>query len=57
MPRVAKVRNGQAVFQKSLCIKVEYIAVYGFALDQWITLREVLGELDSKLRFASFAGL
>ena len=56
MPRVAKVRNGQAVF-KSLCTKVDYIAVYGFALDQWITLREVLGELDSKLRFASFAGL
>lgn len=44
-------------FSKSLCTKVEYIAVYGFALDQWITLREVLGGPDSKLRFASFAGL
>lgn len=37
MPRVAKVRNGQAVFQVTLH-QVEYIAVYGFALDQWITL-------------------
>ncbi len=42
---------------KSLCTKVENIAVYGFALDQWIALREVLVELDSKLRFASLAGL
>jgi len=44
-------------FFKSLRTKVEYIAVYGFALDQWITLREMLVELDSKLRFVSFAGL
>ena len=44
-------------FFKSLCTKVEYIAVYGFALDQWIALREVLFEMHSKLRFVSFAGL
>lgn len=31
--------------------KVAFLLVDGLALDQWIALREVLGELDSKLRF------
>jgi hypothetical protein len=31
--------------------KVASLLVDGLALDQWIALREVLGELDSKLRF------
>jgi len=31
--------------------KIAYLLVDGLALDQWIALREVLGELDSKLRF------
>ena len=31
--------------------KIAFLLVDGLALDQWIALREVLGELDSKLRF------
>jgi len=31
--------------------KIAYLLVDGLALDQWIVLREVLGEQDSKLRF------
>lgn len=31
--------------------KVAFLLVDGLALDQWIALREVLGELDSNLRF------
>ena len=31
--------------------KLAFLMVDGLALDQWIVLREVLGELDSKLRF------
>ena len=32
-------------------MKVAFLLVDGLALDQWITLRKMLGELDSKLRF------
>jgi hypothetical protein len=35
--------------------KIAYLVVDGLALDQWIALREVLGELDSKLRFRESA--
>jgi len=35
--------------------KIAYLIVDGLALDQWIALREVLGELDSKLRFRETA--
>jgi hypothetical protein len=31
--------------------KIAFLLVDGLALDQWIALREVLGELDSRLRF------
>lgn len=31
--------------------KIAFLLVDGLALDQWIALRDVLGELDSKLRF------
>lgn len=31
--------------------KLAFLMVDGLSLDQWIALREVLGELDSKLRF------
>jgi len=33
------------------CSKIAFLLVDGLALDQWIALREVLGELDSNLRF------
>ena len=46
---------GKPLF-KSLCTKVVYCGVR-LRLDQWTALREVLGELDSKLQFASFADL
>lgn len=32
-------------------LRLAFLLVDGLALDQWIALREVLGELDSKLRF------
>ena len=32
-------------------MKIAFLLVDGLALDQWIALREVLGELDSTLRF------
>ncbi|HOV87753.1 MAG TPA: BREX-3 system phosphatase PglZ [Syntrophobacteraceae bacterium] len=35
--------------------KIAFLLVDGLALDQWIALREVLGELDSKLRFRESA--
>ncbi|KUJ95667.1 MAG: PglZ domain protein, partial [Desulfonauticus sp. 38_4375] len=35
--------------------KIAFLLVDGLALDQWIALREVLGELDSKLRFRETA--
>ncbi len=35
--------------------KLAFLMLDGLALDQWIALREVLGELDSKLRFRETA--